>query len=61
MYRGRGVEASRRSQVGPEGPAGASASVQHGSQFGWEALRLPPLGVTQLEPFLEAEKEEGRC
>lgn len=42
------------------GPAGASASVQHGSQFGRKALRLPPLGVTQLEPFLE-EENDGRC
>lgn len=39
--------------------AGASASVQHGAQFGRKALRLPPLGVAQLEPFLE-EETDGR-
>lgn len=37
----------------------APASVQHGSQFGRKALGLPPLGVTQLEPFLE-ERNDSR-
>lgn len=51
MYTGglsRGARSIRGSSRRP-------ASVQHRSQFGRKALRLPPLGITQLEPFLEAE------
>lgn len=39
----------------------AGSSVQHRSQFSWKTLRLPPLCITPLEPFLEeTNKTKGR-